>query len=39
MNSSNPRDLQTEPARIDFYTQSQTVHIAADDTPAPRFGA
>jgi len=24
---------------IDFYTQSRTVHIAADDTPAPRFGA
>jgi 5-carboxymethyl-2-hydroxymuconic-semialdehyde dehydrogenase len=24
---------------IDFYTQSRTVLIAADDTPAPRFGA
>ncbi|HEX6453086.1 MAG TPA: aldehyde dehydrogenase family protein [Trebonia sp.] len=24
---------------IDFYTQSRTVHIAADDTPVPRFGA
>jgi 5-carboxymethyl-2-hydroxymuconic-semialdehyde dehydrogenase len=26
-------------ASVDFYTQSQTVHIAADDTPVPRFGA
>ena len=24
---------------IDFYTQSRTVLIAADDTPVPRFGA
>jgi len=26
-------------ADIDFYAQSRTVLIAADDTPAPRFGA
>jgi hypothetical protein len=24
---------------IDFYTRSQTVLIAAEDTPVPRFGA
>jgi 5-carboxymethyl-2-hydroxymuconic-semialdehyde dehydrogenase len=28
-----------EDVPIDFYTQSRTVLIAADDTPAPRFGA
>jgi 5-carboxymethyl-2-hydroxymuconic-semialdehyde dehydrogenase len=28
-----------EPASIDFYTQSWAVHIAADDTPVPQFGA
>ena len=46
MNSRNPQDLQPiadQPARrpgshIDFYTQSRTVLIAADDTPVPRFG-
>jgi 5-carboxymethyl-2-hydroxymuconic-semialdehyde dehydrogenase len=27
------------PVNIDFYTQSQTVHIAAGETPVPRFGA
>jgi 5-carboxymethyl-2-hydroxymuconic-semialdehyde dehydrogenase len=26
-------------ASIDFFTASQTVHIAADDAPVPRFGA
>ena len=26
-------------ADIDFYTQSRTVLVAADDTPVPRFGA
>ena len=26
-------------AAIDFYTQSKTVLVAADDRPAPRFGA
>jgi 5-carboxymethyl-2-hydroxymuconic-semialdehyde dehydrogenase len=25
-------------ASIDFYTRSQTVHVAAGDTPVPRFG-
>jgi 5-carboxymethyl-2-hydroxymuconic-semialdehyde dehydrogenase len=24
---------------VDFYTRSQTVYVAADDTPVPRFGA
>jgi 5-carboxymethyl-2-hydroxymuconic-semialdehyde dehydrogenase len=26
-------------ASVDFYTESQTVHVAAEGTPAPRFGA
>ena len=49
VNSHNPQDLRTaiagpgpgQPgdAGIDFYTQSRTVLIAADDAPAPRFGA
>jgi 5-carboxymethyl-2-hydroxymuconic-semialdehyde dehydrogenase len=26
-------------AGVDFYTQSQTVHVAAEGTPVPRFGA
>jgi DNA-binding beta-propeller fold protein YncE len=28
-----------EAVNVDFYTQSRTVLIAADDTPVPRFGA
>ncbi|MGD0556301.1 MAG: aldehyde dehydrogenase family protein [Streptosporangiaceae bacterium] len=39
VNSGNPRDRQPGDVSIDFYTQSQTVHIAADDAPVPRFGA
>ena len=49
VNSRNPQDLQavsagrpgTEAgqASIDFFTQSRTLLIAADDTPGPRFGA
>jgi 5-carboxymethyl-2-hydroxymuconic-semialdehyde dehydrogenase len=51
VNSHNPHDLQTasaghtpgrpgeEAVNIDFYTQSRTVLIAADDPPMPRFGA
>jgi 5-carboxymethyl-2-hydroxymuconic-semialdehyde dehydrogenase len=30
--------VQDEPGTIDFYTQSWTVHIAADDGPVPRLG-
>jgi len=37
VNSANPQDLRPGDAGIDFYTQSQTVHIAADDAPVPRF--
>jgi 5-carboxymethyl-2-hydroxymuconic-semialdehyde dehydrogenase len=40
VNSHNPQDRQTAAAphgSIDFYTQSRTVLIAADDTPVPRF--
>jgi 5-carboxymethyl-2-hydroxymuconic-semialdehyde dehydrogenase len=33
------RDAEAGRVNIDFYTQSRTVHIAADDTPVPRFGA
>jgi 5-carboxymethyl-2-hydroxymuconic-semialdehyde dehydrogenase len=49
VNSHNSHDLRTAIAgrsdtevrhvNIDFYTQSRTVFIAADDTPAPQFGA
>jgi 5-carboxymethyl-2-hydroxymuconic-semialdehyde dehydrogenase len=41
VNSHNSQDLQTAPAglNVDFYTQSRTVLIAADDAPVPRFGA
>jgi 5-carboxymethyl-2-hydroxymuconic-semialdehyde dehydrogenase len=41
VNSHNPQDLQTPTAgvNIDFYTQSRTVHIAAEEVPVPRFGA
>ncbi len=49
VNSHNAQDRQTaiasqpgvagEHVGIDFYTQSRTVLIAADDTPVPRFGA
>ncbi|HEY1620672.1 MAG TPA: aldehyde dehydrogenase family protein [Streptosporangiaceae bacterium] len=49
VNSHNPLDLRTPGAghsgaaagdlNIDFYTQSRTVLIPADDTPVPRFGA
>jgi 5-carboxymethyl-2-hydroxymuconic-semialdehyde dehydrogenase len=48
VNSHNARDLWTSPggagredgpASIDFYAQSRTVHLAADDSPVPRFGA
>jgi 5-carboxymethyl-2-hydroxymuconic-semialdehyde dehydrogenase len=48
VNSHNARDLQTSSGgagpedghgSIDFYTRSRTVHVAADDSPAPRFGA
>jgi 5-carboxymethyl-2-hydroxymuconic-semialdehyde dehydrogenase len=39
VNSHNRLDLiGAEPVNVDFYTQSRTVLIAADDTPAPRFG-
>jgi 5-carboxymethyl-2-hydroxymuconic-semialdehyde dehydrogenase len=31
-------EAQSLHAGIDFYTQTQTVHIAAADTPVPRFG-
>ena len=48
VNSHNARDLQTWSggagrdnghASIEFYTRSRTVHVAADDSPVPRFGA
>jgi 5-carboxymethyl-2-hydroxymuconic-semialdehyde dehydrogenase len=48
VNSHNARDLQTSSGgagredgrgRIDFYTRSRTMHLAADDRPVPRFGA
>ncbi|HMH94876.1 MAG TPA: aldehyde dehydrogenase family protein [Streptosporangiaceae bacterium] len=48
VNSHNARDLQPSsggageedgPGRIDFYTRSRTVHVAADDRPVPRLGA
>jgi 5-carboxymethyl-2-hydroxymuconic-semialdehyde dehydrogenase len=46
VNSHNPQDLHPAIAGhgpgevdIDFYTQSRTVLVAADDTPVPRFGA
>jgi 5-carboxymethyl-2-hydroxymuconic-semialdehyde dehydrogenase len=51
VNSHNRHDRQTaaaghasgppgaEAVNVDFYTQSRTVLIAADDTPVPRFGA
>jgi 5-carboxymethyl-2-hydroxymuconic-semialdehyde dehydrogenase len=42
VNSHNPQDrtgAEGEQADIDFYTQSRTVFIAADDMPVPRFGA
>lgn len=38
VNSHNPQDLPAAGnASIDFYTKYQTVHIATDDAPAPRF--
>jgi len=41
VNSCNSGDRQVAAGDvdIDFYTQSQTVLIAAEDTPVPRFGA
>jgi 5-carboxymethyl-2-hydroxymuconic-semialdehyde dehydrogenase len=49
VNSHNPRDLvhatagrpaaEGGAAATGFYTRSQTMLIAADDTPVPRFGA
>jgi 5-carboxymethyl-2-hydroxymuconic-semialdehyde dehydrogenase len=50
VNSHNPQDhvhaaiddrpgAAAESINLDFYTQSRTVLIAADDTPVPRFGA
>jgi 5-carboxymethyl-2-hydroxymuconic-semialdehyde dehydrogenase len=46
VNSHNPRDHQAppgaradEPGSVAFYTETCTVHLAADDEPAPRFGA
>jgi 5-carboxymethyl-2-hydroxymuconic-semialdehyde dehydrogenase len=45
VNCHNRQDRQAatagraEDVGIDFYTQSRTVLIAADDTPVPRFGA
>jgi 5-carboxymethyl-2-hydroxymuconic-semialdehyde dehydrogenase len=50
VNSHNPHDhvhpaidsrpgAAAESVTVDFYTQSRTVLIAADDTPGPRFGA
>jgi len=38
VNSGNPQDRPAEPVDVDFYRQSRTVLIAADDTPVPRFG-
>ena len=42
VNSHNPRDAPAPsaggPGSIDFYAQSRSVHIAADETPVPRFG-
>jgi hypothetical protein len=43
VNSHNPEDDLPTPTAgrvsVDFYTQSRTVVIAADDTPIARFGA
>jgi 5-carboxymethyl-2-hydroxymuconic-semialdehyde dehydrogenase len=43
VNSHNPEDDLPTPTAgrvsVDFYTQSRTVVIAADDTPMARFGA
>ena len=38
VNSGNPQDRPAEPVDVDFYLRSQTVLVAADDTPVPRFG-
>ena len=39
VNSGNPRDRAAEPVDVDFYTQSRTVLIGADEPPVPRIGA
>jgi 5-carboxymethyl-2-hydroxymuconic-semialdehyde dehydrogenase len=39
VNSHNPRDRRDGGAGIDFFTRSRTVHVAAEDTAVPRFGA